>query len=284
VFRRARFEQAHQLGPLLVYSALLLNAAHFAQLVHIEASARGLNCHRTRFPAGVQFRLRGAQIALDGADLSSPSILVGIAALSDARLARREQRLVQAVRRLAPPAAVELSARPRLLSVQGANVAGLTVSNVDLAECRFADANNLDRLRLEAKVTFSAAPVRLPWDYPRRRGRHQPATAAGPVPARLGALAGALRPPGTGRRSPVIWPTPTRHAGDRDPPASPLQAGHCMRMSPSSVRNTSVPTLAVDLATSEFRERRARRMPTAMKSAGGSKQPGIGPGVRDRAR
>ena len=32
------------------------------------------------------------------------------------------------------------------------------------------------------------------------------------------------------------------------------------------------------------RKRRARRIPTATKSAKGSKQPGIGPGVRDRAR
>ena len=164
-FGEARFEQALQLGPILVYGVLRLDAATFAQLIHIEASARGLSCQRTHIPAGVQFRLRGAQIVLDDADLSGPSILVGIAALSDARLARREQRLVQAVRRLAPQAAVELSARPRLLSVQGANVAGLTVSNVDLAECRFAGAHNLDRLRLDTKVPFPPAPVRLPWDW-----------------------------------------------------------------------------------------------------------------------
>jgi uncharacterized protein YjbI with pentapeptide repeats len=101
-FRDARFEQALQLGPLLVYGVLRLDAASFVQLIHIEASARGLSCQRTHFAVGVQFRLRGAQIVLDDADLSGPCILMGIAALSDARLARREQRLVQAVRRLAP--------------------------------------------------------------------------------------------------------------------------------------------------------------------------------------
>jgi hypothetical protein len=106
----------------------------------------------------VQFRLCGTQIVLDDADLSGPSILVGIDTLSDPQL-------VQAVRPLAPKAAMELSARPQLLSVQGANVAGLTISNVDLTECRFADAHNLDRLRLEAKVTFSQAPGGLPWDW-----------------------------------------------------------------------------------------------------------------------
>jgi hypothetical protein len=163
----ARFEQALQLGPLLVYGLLRLDAAHFTQLTLIEASSRGLSCQRTRFPAGVQFRLRGAHVVLDDADLPRPSLLTGVDTLSDARLARREQRLVQAVRRLAPQAAAELSTRPRLLSVQGTNVAGLGLANVDLAECRFAGAHNLDRLRLETSVTFVAASARLPWDWRR---------------------------------------------------------------------------------------------------------------------
>ena len=166
-FVEVRFEQARQLGPLLVYGVLRPDAAHFAQPIQIEVSTRGLSCQRTRFPAGVQFRLRGAQIVLDDADLSSPSILAGVDGLSDARLVRREQQLVQALRRLAPQAAAELSARPRLLSVQGANVAGLGLANVDLADCRFAGAHNLDRLRLESEVAFPKAHVRLPWDWRR---------------------------------------------------------------------------------------------------------------------
>jgi uncharacterized protein YjbI with pentapeptide repeats len=159
-FGEARFEQARRLGPLLVYGLLGLDAAHFAQPIQIEASTRGLSCQRTRFPAGVQFRLRGPQIVLDDADLPSPSILVGIDELSDPQL-------VQAIKQLAPQAAAELSARPRLLSLQGANVAGLGLANVDLRECRFAGAHNLDRLRLETKIAFSEAAVRLPWDWRR---------------------------------------------------------------------------------------------------------------------
>jgi uncharacterized protein YjbI with pentapeptide repeats len=164
-FTDAKFEQARQLGPLLVYGLLRLDAAHFAQLTLVEASTRGLSCQRTRFPAGVQFRLRGAHVVLDDADLPSPSLLTGVATLSDARLARREQRLVQAVRRLAPAAAKEWSVRPRLLSVQGANLAGLSVANVDLGQCRFAGAHNLDKLHFEAEVSFTAAPAWLPWDW-----------------------------------------------------------------------------------------------------------------------
>jgi uncharacterized protein YjbI with pentapeptide repeats len=164
-FADAKFEQARQLGPLLVYGLLRLDAAHFAQLTLVEASTRGLSCQRTRFPAGVQFRLRGAQVVLDDADLPSPSLLTGVGTLSDARLARRERRLVQAVRRLAPAATGEWSARPRLMSVQGANLAGLSLANIDLGQCRFAGAHNLDKLRFEAEVSFAAAPARLPWDW-----------------------------------------------------------------------------------------------------------------------
>jgi hypothetical protein len=151
-FVSTRFEQARQLGPLLVYGLLQLDGAHFAQLTLIEVSSRGLSCQRTRFPAGVQFRLRGAQVLLDDADLPSPSLLTGVDTLSDARLARREQRLIQAVRHLAPAAIADWSARPRLLSVQGANLAGLGVANIDLAQCRFAGAHNLDQLRFEAAL------------------------------------------------------------------------------------------------------------------------------------
>jgi hypothetical protein len=141
--------------------------------------------------------------------VSSPCILVGIAALSDAQLARREQRLVQALRRLAPQAAVELSARPRLLSVQGANVAGLTVSDVDLAECRFAGAHNLDQLRLGAGVSFAAAPARLPWDW-----RH--------VIAEERAWRAARSERWT---TPQWWPAWLHYPFDKEWPVLPLPAG-----------------------------------------------------------
>jgi hypothetical protein len=78
IFRRdawfggTRFERARQLGPLLVYGVFRLDAAHFEQLIQIEVSMRGLSCQRTRFPAGVQLRLRGAQVVLDDADLPGP--------------------------------------------------------------------------------------------------------------------------------------------------------------------------------------------------------------------
>jgi hypothetical protein len=48
--------------------------------------------------------------------------------------------------------------------LQRANVAGLGLSNVSVADCRFAGAHNLDKLRLEAGVAF-AINRRLSWDW-----------------------------------------------------------------------------------------------------------------------
>ena len=58
----------------------------------------------------------------------------------------------------------QISEQPRLLSLQRANVAGLGLGNVNLADCRFAGAHNLDKLRLEADVAFGLSPARAGWE------------------------------------------------------------------------------------------------------------------------
>jgi hypothetical protein len=161
-FVGATFEQAREFGPLLAYRGLELDKVQFAQPVQIEASTIGVRCGGARFAGGVQFLLRWARVVLDDTDLAAPSILAGIPRLTSDNLAGREQRIAKAWQRLL---AGEISERPRLLSLQRANVAGLGLSSVELADCRFAGAHNLDQLRLEADVSFAAAPVRLRWDW-----------------------------------------------------------------------------------------------------------------------
>jgi hypothetical protein len=155
LFGGARFEQARQFGPLLAAGRLELDDVQFAQPVQIEVSAAGLCCRRARFPSGVQFRLRWARVVLDDTDLAAPSILAGIPAPSEEILAGRENEIATAWQRL--PAG-ELSERPQLVSLQRVNVAGLGLSNVSAADCRFAGAHNLDKLRLESGVSFATAP------------------------------------------------------------------------------------------------------------------------------
>ena len=139
----------------------------FAQPVRIEVSTIGLCCRRALFPGGAQFRLRWARVVLDDTNFPSPSILAGVPPMGNP-LQEREKRIARSWQRLL---AGEISERPQLLSLQRANVAGLGLSNVSVADCRFAGAHNLDKLRLEPAVSFATAPLRPGWRGRRWGGR-----------------------------------------------------------------------------------------------------------------
>ena len=160
-FTGATFEQAKEFGPLLAHNWLGLDGAQFAQPVRIEVSTISMCCRRSRFPSGVQFRLRWADVLLDDTDIPAPSLLTGIPRLSREELALAEQ---QMARDWEQQHTGHVSEQPRLLSLRRANVAGLGLANVDLAGCRFSGAHNLDKLRLEADVAFKPSPARLGWE------------------------------------------------------------------------------------------------------------------------
>jgi hypothetical protein len=167
-FGGARFQQARQFGPVLAHRELVLDDVEFAQPVQIEVSSTGVCCRRALFAGGVQFRLRWACVVLDDTDLSAPSILAGIPRLSSEELARREQ---QVARDWQQELAGEISERPQLVSLRRTNVAGLGLSNVSAADCRFAGAHNLDKLRLESGISFATAPSPVSWGGRRWGGR-----------------------------------------------------------------------------------------------------------------
>ena len=177
-FAGADFRQAQQFGPVLAHRALILDGAYFGRAVQIEASASALCCRRARFPGGVQLRLRWARVVLEDTDFTSPSLVTGIPRLTSDVLAEREKRVARAWRRLQPGT---ISEQPKLLSLRRANAAGLGLSNVSVADCRFAGAHNLDMLRLEADTVFALSPARLGWERRQviaeergwRAGRHK---------------------------------------------------------------------------------------------------------------
>ena len=167
-FAGAAFERAQQFGPVLAHRGLNLDGVQFVEPVQIEATTIGMCCRQARFRGGVQFRLRWARVVLDDTDLSAPSLLTGIPrmasdamALWEQSSALREQRIIRAWQRLL---AGQISEQPRLLSLQRTNVAGLGLANINLADCRFTGAHNLDKLRLEADVVFGLSPARLGWE------------------------------------------------------------------------------------------------------------------------
>jgi uncharacterized protein YjbI with pentapeptide repeats len=187
-FREATFETARDFGPVWVLRQLDLDRVTFKQRVQIQAAAATLCARRARFPNGVQFQLRWAQVVLDDADLAAPSILTGVPPSADferdpndlraeqppesvtttfgeveqqvlSELRDQEEQFSRSLDRFTrtwqrlPPTRIR-DGRPRLLSLRRADVAGLTVSNVDLRACRFLGAHNLDRLRIEGDARF----------------------------------------------------------------------------------------------------------------------------------
>ena len=130
------------LGPTSVKGKLDLDETQFASTVRIEADAKEVTCRRGQFRGGVRFEVRGALVRLDDSDFAVPSLFTG------PQYSRRAGKTEQ----------------PKLLSLQGANVAGLALGNVDLLECRFAGAHNLDKLRLEAGATFGLSPAVAGWE------------------------------------------------------------------------------------------------------------------------
>jgi uncharacterized protein YjbI with pentapeptide repeats len=158
-FDGATFEAARDIGPLVAWRGLSLDRVTFQQPVQIEASAAAVCFRSARFQDRTQLRLRWAQVVLDDADFAGPSLLT-IATVTES-LSLRERRIAKAWQRLPDPR----SKQPRLLSLRRANVANLTVANVDLSDCRFEGAHNLDKLRLGADTALATAPRRpLQWD------------------------------------------------------------------------------------------------------------------------
>jgi hypothetical protein len=210
----AVFEEARQIGPLLIrcegmdlrvpvsYSeGLVMDRAQFRQPVRIEVSTPYLRCRGARFAGGAQFRLRWAQAVFTDTEFGGPSMIAGISgsllgsAGKDSELAKAEELAVREWGRVLRT----ISERPQVISLQGAVVGGLRLSGIDMSDCRFAGAHNLDGLRIEPSVTMAIAPVLLGWErrdviaeeraWRCRRSRHWDAPAwpewAGESPAVL---------------------------------------------------------------------------------------------------
>lgn len=159
-FNGGIFEQAQSVGPMIT-TGLNLNDVIFARRVQITAAASYLSCRAAQFPDGVQFWLHGAGVVLDDSSFPAPSILASIPGRAEGSMAGWVKRVVDTWQRMITGKTPE---RARLFSLQRADVAGLGLSGIDLADCRFAGAHNLDKLRLEADVTLATAPARLGWD------------------------------------------------------------------------------------------------------------------------
>jgi uncharacterized protein YjbI with pentapeptide repeats len=161
-FADARFETATSFGPL-VASDLLLQRAVFVRPVVLEAVAASLTCTDVTWEAGVTMQLRHARVDLERATFTVPSFVVGADRpfeLPGEGTPQLNETMIVSSR---PENGDALDDRwmPVVSSLRGVDAFNLSVTDVDLSQCRFAGARHLDQLRLEGRCVFDRPPEGL---------------------------------------------------------------------------------------------------------------------------
>ncbi|ARQ70793.1 pentapeptide repeat-containing protein [Streptomyces marincola] len=148
-FRWARFEAAPRLGRLTCAGTVELSGAVFGAPVTVEVAARALALRRTRFASTAALRVRYAHVDLSGAVLEYP---VSLAAEPQPFTDDSGGEVVERTHG-------DADAGVRVLSLNGVDTSHLSLTDVDLAECRLAGAVNLDQLSLSGRITFARPPA-----------------------------------------------------------------------------------------------------------------------------
>ena len=119
--------------------------------------AGGLDLGSARLTGGGDIRFRGGNCNLRFADLSGSILISSTGSFSETENAAESDHGTATL--------------PAILSLESANVAGLTLAAVDLRTCRFAGAHNLDRARIEDSCLLARTPNGWRW---RSRGLRHP--------------------------------------------------------------------------------------------------------------
>ena len=158
-FDEASFEAEQILGPVLVQGRLALDESVVHRHLLVEAAASEITCIATEFVQGATLRLRRADIVLDWCIFGRPTTV------SFAQKPFRERGGGFTPRRGLGGQAFDETSRvarrreqPRLLSARGADVANLTVVELDLKPSVFQAAHNRDKLQIVGFRPFAETP------------------------------------------------------------------------------------------------------------------------------
>ena len=166
VFDDVRFENATLLGPLAA-GGVSLDRAVFVRPMVIEAPAATVSCRDATWSAGVTLRLRYAAVDLERATFTTPSSVTGSDQpfVSASGPVNEDEVRNQVLRERGESPDLWV---PVLTSLRGSDPANLSITDVDLSQCRFAGARLLDQLRLEGRCIFDRPPrgARKGWAWP----------------------------------------------------------------------------------------------------------------------
>ncbi|MFL6072436.1 MAG: pentapeptide repeat-containing protein [Mycobacteriales bacterium] len=159
-FSRVRFATRSTWHEVVVDDELALDGAVFEQRVEMRLAAAMMSAVGTRWLHGARIELAHTDVVLDRASFAAPSMLLFSPTPDDEpNGVEHPEALIQKLKAWSAKRPGCEDGRPRLISVQGADLANVTVSGCSLALCRFAGAHNLDRLRIEASPIMSPAPA-----------------------------------------------------------------------------------------------------------------------------
>ena len=152
----AKFESDWS-GPLAANN-LILGAAEFLRPVQLDVAAGVIMCTGTTWEAGVTMRLRHAKVNLEHATFNEPSFVTGADQPFD--LPGSQEKLDESMIASGSQESRRSDDQwmPVLLSLRGVDAFNLSVTDVDLSQCRFAGARLLDQLRLEGHSIFDQPP------------------------------------------------------------------------------------------------------------------------------
>jgi hypothetical protein len=174
-FRDATFGDRAQVGPLPA-GRLSLDQASFGRAPQFEVVSEHLGLDGARFLHGATIRVAWADVSLTRAEFRAPTTVAMAKILDqlDPVAGRHRRATASALVETEPgeqagPATLGWrTARPRVLSLAGADLTYLTLVGVDLRACRFAGAFHLDQLAIEGKFPFADRPAgwRWAWGWP----------------------------------------------------------------------------------------------------------------------
>jgi uncharacterized protein YjbI with pentapeptide repeats len=145
---RSSFEKLSHFGPIVCNGKIDMSFAVFKSPVTLEISATKLDFRRTSFEATTALRLRYSSVDLTDAVLGqSVSISAGHTAFKRPSGGRVSESFGSS-----------RSVGVRIISLRGVDSSHLVLTDVDLTNCRFSGALNLDKLRIEGRSKFATTP------------------------------------------------------------------------------------------------------------------------------
>jgi uncharacterized protein YjbI with pentapeptide repeats len=147
VLTEAVFRRARRFGPLVVRKALRIDGCVFTERVAIEVRTKVLGATSTVFPEGARIAVLDADVNLEGADFGRASTVSSFSVEESAMADDQHD-----------TAAEGAGSYSRLLTVQGAQIASLSLSAMDIKQCRFFGAHGLESLNIEPNCEWRHTP------------------------------------------------------------------------------------------------------------------------------